>query len=110
MKTKASRLHLSTAANYPCIICGTHGVELHHITTGAGMGRKNPDCHVISLCPKHHRTGGHGIALHAGQKTWEELYGKQEELLYTFLAQMESDGNLSEFALPTLLRLRLKYN
>ena len=109
MKTKASRNHLSVAASYPCIICGASEVELHHVSTGAGMGRKNPDCHVVSLCHTHHRTGGHGIALHAGQRTWEANYGKQEELLYTFLTQMENDGNLTEYALPKLLELRLKY-
>jgi hypothetical protein len=53
--------------------------------------------------------GGHGIALHAGQRTWEANYGKQEELLYTFLLQMESDGKLTEYAAPVLEELKLKY-
>lgn len=103
-----NRAHLQRAASYPCIICGASEVELHHIT-GAGMGRKMPDSCVITLCAAHHRTGGHGVALHAGQRTWEDNYGNQEELLYTFLTQMESDGNLTEYALPKLLELRLKY-
>jgi hypothetical protein len=100
--------HLQRAASYPCIICGAREVELHHIT-GGGMGRKMPDRCVISICHTHHRTGGHGVALHAGQRAWESNYGKQEELLYTFLTQMENDGNLTEYALPKLLELRLKY-
>jgi hypothetical protein len=109
MKTKASRNHLSVAASYPCIICGASEVELHHVSTGAGMGRKNPDCHVVSLCHIHHRTGGYGIAIHAGLKAWEDNFGKQSELLYTFLCQMENDRTLTEYALPTLLKLRLQY-
>jgi hypothetical protein len=104
-----NKQHLQRAASYPCIICGNPEIELHHITTGSGMGKKNPDSHVISLCKIHHRTGGHGIALHAGQRTWEVNYGTQEELLYTFLTQMEADRKLTEYALPKLLELRLKY-
>jgi len=80
----------------------------HHLT-GGGMGRKMPDSHTIPLCVLHHTAGGHGIALHAGQRTWEANYGKQEELLYTFLLQMESDGKLTEYAAPVLEELKLKY-
>lgn len=54
--------------------------ELHH-PTGAGMGQRNPHVDVIPLCPKHHRTGGHGVALHAGQETWEKKFGTEAELI-----------------------------
>lgn len=33
------------------------------------------------MCPNHHRLGGSGVAIHAGQKTWESLYGSELELL-----------------------------
>ena len=36
---------------------------------------------VIPLCPEHHRTGGKGVAIHAGQKTWEAIFGTEEELI-----------------------------
>lgn len=37
--------------------------------------------------PPHHRTGGYGVAIHAGQKKWEGIYGTEESLL----AQIESE-------------------
>jgi hypothetical protein len=99
--------HLSIVASYPCLICGAPS-EVHHIG-GGGMGKKSPDSHTIPLCAPHHRTGGHGLAVHAGRKTWEANYGTEKELLYTFLCQLENDKALTEYALPALLKLRLKY-
>jgi hypothetical protein len=29
----------------------------------------------------HHQNGGHGVALHAGQKTFEENFGTETQLL-----------------------------
>ena len=55
--------------------------ELHHPLEGAGMGAKNPDEDCIPLCHKHHRTGGKGVAIHAGQEQWEGLFGTEAELL-----------------------------
>lgn len=55
--------------------------ELHHPTKDAGMGQRSPHEYVIPLCPKHHRTGGHGVALHAGQETWEKKFGTEAELI-----------------------------
>lgn len=36
---------------------------------------------AIPLCAMHHRTGGYGVAIHAGQKTWKAKFGKQHDLL-----------------------------
>lgn len=71
---------MSKVAELPCAACGVHLVELHH-PTGAGMGLRASNYDVIPLCPKHHRTGGYGVAVHAGQKAWEEKYGTQAEML-----------------------------
>ncbi|MBR2691808.1 MAG: DUF968 domain-containing protein [Aquamicrobium sp.] len=62
-----------------CIICGGPA-EVHHLT-GAGMGLKAANDNVIPLCPPHHRTGGYGVAVHAGTKEWERRHGTQAELL-----------------------------
>ena len=49
--------------------------EVHHILTGVGMGQRASNYETIPLCPRHHRTGGHGIAIHAGKRTWEKNFG-----------------------------------
>ena len=46
-----------------------------------GMGLRAPNTMVLPLCPYHHRNGGHGVAIHAGKKTWEEKFGTELELI-----------------------------
>lgn len=75
----ADKRHFGRVAALGCIICGGEA-EIHHLT-GAGMGLKAANDNVIPLCPRHHRTGGYGVAVHAGTRTWEEKFGTQEELL-----------------------------
>ena len=87
MTTRAEEIHLSIVASLGCIICG-NAAEAHHPRTGAGMARKSPHCDVISLCPAHHRTGGYGIALHAGQEIFEENFGTEAELLAMVRAEL----------------------
>ena len=83
---KAEKEHLGKVADLGCIVChheGRFGVaaEVHHIRQGAGMGRRNSHFETIPLCPMHHRTGGYGVAFHAGAKVWQELYGYERDLL-----------------------------
>jgi hypothetical protein len=61
-----------------CLICG-RPAELHHCREGVGMGQRGKD--VIPLCPKHHRNGGFGVAIHAGYKTFCENFGTEIELI-----------------------------
>lgn len=79
--TKAERQHMDRVAQFPCMACGAHPVELHHPRRGMGIGQRASNYDVLPLCADHHRTGGHGVALHAGQKTWEAIYGTEAELL-----------------------------
>jgi hypothetical protein len=76
----AEKTHLSKVAELGCIICRSPA-EIHHIRAGMGIGQRNSNFHVLPLCPSHHRTGGHGVAIHAGQKTFEAKYGTEHELL-----------------------------
>jgi len=46
-----------------------------------GMGMRNSNDMVLPLCGAHHQTGGYKVALHAGQKAWEENFGTEMELL-----------------------------
>ena len=45
------------------------------------MSQRASDWLAIPLCPDHHRLGGHGVALHAGQETFEQNFGREAELL-----------------------------
>ena len=78
--TKAEREYMGRVAELGCAICGGFA-EVHHITTGVGMGQRASHYETIALCPEHHRTGGHGVAIHAGIKTWEALYGTEIDIL-----------------------------
>lgn len=84
--TKAEKLHLSRVAALGCIVCrneyGQHTpAAIHHIRAGQGMSQRAGHFEVIPLCSLHHQNGGHGVAIHAGQRTWESLYGTERELL-----------------------------
>lgn len=87
--TAADRRYFTRVAALGCILCGGPA-EIHHIT-GAGMGLKSSNRDVIPLCPPHHRTGGYGVAVHAGTKEWERIHGTQPELLAKVKALTESE-------------------
>lgn len=83
---KAEREHLSRVASLGCIVCcnlgyGETPAEIHHCSSGTGFSVRADNYHVIPLCHTHHRTGGHGIAIHAGRQTWEQCFGTELKLL-----------------------------
>lgn len=69
-----------------CVICGAAG-QAHH-KTGAGMGMKADDHDTFCLCHTHHTTGGREVAIHAGTKTWEAIYGSQSGFIRTTQRQL----------------------
>jgi len=84
-RTKKERLHMGKVASMGCVVCvnlghGETPAELHHISNGA-MGKKSSNYEVIPLCHVHHRTGGYGVAVHAGRVQWESNFGTEHELL-----------------------------
>lgn len=85
-KTKAERRHLSLVASMGCVVCrnlgyGPSPAEIHHPRAGQGMGQRAADTDGLPLCAPHHRTGGYGVAFHAGQRVWEQQFGTEAELL-----------------------------
>lgn len=78
--TKAEKEHLNKIASLGCIICRMP-CEIHHLRHGMGMGQRNSHFNAIGLCPNHHRTGGYGVAFHAGKKAFEKKFGTEIELL-----------------------------
>lgn len=84
--TKTERSHIIRVARIGCIACKKMGhftpeVEIHHVRMGNGVGQRASHFDVLPLCHVHHRTGPHGVAFHAGQRTWEAEYGTEAELL-----------------------------
>ena len=71
--------YLSKVAELGCFICKMPA-EIHHRRTGMGHKRANDD-DVIPLCHVHHRTGGYGVAFHAGAKKWQENFGSELEMI-----------------------------
>lgn len=85
---KEEKLWLDRISRIGCIVCRNldypadgQEVAIHHLRAGMGVGMRAKDLDSIPLCPLHHQLGGYGVAIHAGQKYWEELYGTELELL-----------------------------
>jgi hypothetical protein len=76
--------HIKKVVELGCIVCLNRGfnsqAEVHHISSG-GMGLRSSNFKIIGLCGDHHRTGGHGVAIHAGKETFEAQFGTETELL-----------------------------
>lgn len=85
--------HLARVAKLPCCICRewNETVVPHH-RTGAGMGRKDCDYNTMPLCYIHHTAGGLGVAVHAGEETWEGIYGTQD----SFIAETQAILGIKE--------------
>lgn len=84
--TKAEKAHMSRVQELGCIACETLGhfgtpAEIHHIRAGQGVAQRASNTKVLPLCPWHHRTGGYGHAFHAGDKTWQDKFGYELDLL-----------------------------
>lgn len=75
---KAEREYMGLVADMGCVICQMPA-EIHHITTGVGMGQRASNYDVIPLCPAHHRQGSD--AIHAGKRSWEEKFGTELHFL-----------------------------
>lgn len=85
-KKKSEKDHLERVVSLGCVVCRNLGygptpAMAHHILTGQGMSQRAGHFCVIPLCSDHHQNGGFGVAIHAGQKTFERMYGSELDLL-----------------------------
>lgn len=92
--TKTEREYVAAVAKLGCLACRKLGyftpdVEIHHVRMGNGIGQRASHFETIGLCATHHRLGGHGVALHAGQRTWEAKFGTEAELLEQVKQELE---------------------
>ena len=82
--------HLARVRSLPCVVCGAPPpVEAHHPRAGQGMGQKAGDDMAISLCESCHRTGGVGVAFHAGPRIWVLKHGSELDLLDITLERLK---------------------
>lgn len=93
--TQAEQIFMNKVAKLGCIVSfkiqDDYGMvekvrcekpaELHHPRYDVGASQRSSHMNVIPLCSSHHRTGGYKIAIHAGQKTWESIFGTEEQLI-----------------------------
>ncbi len=92
--TLAERRHMACVAALGCVVCRNIGLgptpaAIHHIREGQGMSERASHYLVIPLCADHHQHGGHGVALHAGQATFERIYGTELDLLAQTIADLQ---------------------
>jgi hypothetical protein len=98
-KTTIIKKYLNDVSELGCVVCRNCGygptpAMIHHIRTGQGMSQRAHDTLVIPLCSQHHQNGGPGVAIHAGQKQFESLYGSELDLLHqTILDVYEAARN-----------------
>ena len=89
--TKDEKAHYEKLFQIGCIVCrnlgfGYSAPHIHHIRHGVGLAMRSHWSLAIPLCPMHHQHGGFGVALHAGQKSFEKAFGTESELLQQTLA------------------------
>jgi len=90
--TKSEKRYIDKVTSLGCVVCrnlsyGKSPAEAHHIRTGFGLERA-PNQLIIPLCPTHHRLGGIGVAFHAGQKSFESIYGTELNLLAQTISEV----------------------
>jgi hypothetical protein len=62
MTTKSEKKYMNRVAELPCVLCGEHGVQVHHVREGQGMAQRSQNWLTVALCPECHTgsTGFHG--------------------------------------------------
>ena len=75
--TKAESDYMGKVAALGCLVCNAPA-EIHHIRMGQGMSQRASNFLVVPLCDFHHRLGGFGEAIHAGQRQFEIQQGFNE--------------------------------
>ena len=78
MTTKTEKAYLSRIAELPCAACGSHGVQIHHIREGQGVGQRAGNGLVIPLCPECHLGD---FSIHKSRQQFTNIYGSELDLL-----------------------------
>ena len=62
MTIAAEKRYMEHVAKLDCVVCGSFGVQLHHVRAGQGMAQRAQNWLVVPLCPTCHTSsvGVHG--------------------------------------------------
>lgn len=71
---KAGLAHMAMVARLPCIVCGAHGVEVHHMPP-------RDDLRTAPLCARHHRREFGAGAYHYSPRAFHAAHGSADEIL-----------------------------
>lgn len=88
-KPRRDPAHMAKVAAMPCVICHLYGLpqlsqtQVHHVIHGRFGNARSGDDLTIPLCEGHHQGNWDGskTALHREPARWQELYGKDYDLL-----------------------------
>lgn len=83
---KKEKARMNKLVRIGCVVCrretgGWVEPEIHHVRRNLGIGQRRNHMETIPLCPEHHRTGGLGVAFHAGEIEWIKRHGDELFLL-----------------------------
>ena len=82
-----ARRHMARVKALPCLVCGCHGVEVHH------EGKPRNDLQVLPLCPQHHRREYGPGAYHYLPRAFYEAHGDSKFLLAVVADQLAGEWN-----------------
>jgi len=85
--TASCKRHMAAVAALPCLVCGVHGVEVHH------EGKPRSDMRVLPLCPRHHRREFGEGAYHYRPRAFYEAHGDSKFLLAKVADQLAGEFN-----------------
>ena len=84
---QAEKRYLNRVAELPCVLCGAHGVHIHHAREGQGMAQRAQHWLAIPLCPDCH-TGATGI--HGNRQRLKARKLDEMDLLALTIEQLNS--------------------
>lgn len=84
---QAEKRYLNRVAELPCVLCGAHGVHIHHAREGQGMAQRAQHWLAIALCPDCH-TGPQGI--HGNRQRLKARKLDEMDLLSMTIEQLNS--------------------
>jgi hypothetical protein len=88
-KAKRDPARLAAVARLPCVICGSHPVQVHHCLHARYSQRRNADQLTIPLCWNHH-LGPDGI--HTNKAKWQRLHGPDTGFLSVVDSLIKQNG------------------
>jgi len=83
--TKEELAFMGSMRDLGCIVCHKHyhrysPAMFHHCKFNRGFGQKKNHKIGFGLCHRHHQDHGAGVSFHDGRLSWEDNFGREEDL------------------------------